>query len=286
VHPTQVGYLCPDDYGAFRSGQLVAAAPTSPGAPAGVAPAGSAHAVVPQKAPPSPVTKGLIGANVAMLLASFASAHNVGNAVAGHGFGGIIGNDTPLMDRLAVIGQAHFTDGSTGPYGVANGEYYRLFTAMFMHFGLLHLAMNMYALWVLGRGLEVAFGARRFLALYLLCGLGGNVAAYVFQPSALSAGASTAIFGLFSALFLVLKRLGRSTSAVVPVIVLNLFFTLSVPGISIAGHLGGFATGAVVGGGIAYAPAGRRQQVERLVMGATLLVLVAAALWKTGQLTG
>jgi membrane associated rhomboid family serine protease len=117
---------------------------------------------------------------------------------------------------------------------------------MFMHYGLIHLGLNMWALWVLGQSMEFAFGARRFLALFLLAGLGGNVAAWLFQPGALTAGASTAIFGLFSALFVTLKKLGRDTSSVVPIIVLNLVFTFSVPGISIAGHLGGFVTGAVV----------------------------------------
>jgi len=142
----------------------------------------------------------------------------------------------------------------------------------------------MWALWILGRTMELALGPLRFLALYLVAGLGGNVAAYVFQPGALSAGASTALFGLFAALFLVLRRLGRDTSSVIPIIVINLVFTLSVPGISIAGHLGGFVTGAVVGAGMAYAPKSNRTRVQVAVAVATVVVLGILTVWKTSAL--
>src|SRR5437762_853516 len=80
-------------------------------------------------------------------------------------------------------------------HGIAHGEWYRLITAMFLHYGLLHLALNMYALWILGRDLERFLGPLRFTGLYLLAGLGGNVAAYLFSaPNAATAGASTAVF--------------------------------------------------------------------------------------------
>src|SRR5262249_26396480 len=105
---------------------------------------------------------------------SVMSAKNSGNALAGgQGFGGLIGGDTPLLDRLGVIGECQLSDGRVVPCGVADGEYYRLFTAMFMHFGVIHLLMNMWALWILGRELELMFGSLRFLAIYLVCGLGG-----------------------------------------------------------------------------------------------------------------
>jgi membrane associated rhomboid family serine protease len=155
-----------------------------------------------------------------------------------------------------------------------------------MHFGILHLLMNMYALWVLGRTLESFLGPLRFLALYLVAGLGGDVAAYLFQPGALSAGASTALFGMFAALFLVLRKLGLNATAVLPVILINLVFTISVPGISIAGHLGGFVTGALVGAGLAYAPRDRRNLIQAGVVVAALVVMGALAFWQTGQLTG
>ncbi len=232
------------------------------------------------------VTITLIVINVLMLLLSLASAKNAGNALGGQGFGGLLGGATPLMDKLAVFGIGTYTRTDPTLHGVAAGEYYRLFTAMFMHYGLLHLAMNMWALWILGRTLEAALGPLRFLALYLIAGLGGNVAAYVFQPGALSAGASTALFGLFAALFLVLRRLGRDTSSVIPIIIINLVFTISVPGISIAGHLGGFVTGGLVGAGLAYAPQKNRTVVQMVVSAAVVVLLVVLSLWKTSVLKG
>jgi membrane associated rhomboid family serine protease len=158
--------------------------------------------------------------------------------------------------------------------GIDDGGWHRLITAMFIHYGVLHLLMNMWALWVLGRQLEAALGRARFLALYLLAGIGGNVAAYLFSPDSLSAGASTAIFGLFAAYAVVVRRLGGSLSSVLPILAINLFITFTVPGISIAGHLGGLVTGAVVAAGLAYAPRNSRTQVQVAAMGGVLALLV------------
>ena len=228
------------------------------------------------------VTITLIAANVIMLLVSLASSRNPGGAVAGGGFGGLLGGQTPLMDKLAVIGQCGDPRvGPLAPCGVASGEYYRLFTAMFMHYGALHLLMNMYALWILGRSLEAFLGPVRFLALYLVAGLGGNVAAYVFQPGALSAGASTAIFGLFAALFLVLRKLGLNAAAVLPIIIVNLVFTLTVPGISIAGHLGGLLTGTVAALGLAYAPKKNRTLIQYGTLALLFVVIVVIAVLRS-----
>jgi membrane associated rhomboid family serine protease len=233
-----------------------------------------------------------------LFLLSLLSARTASGALFGQGLGGLLGGPTPLMYKLAVIGPSFQAAGNsiadphpalagfTSYTGIADGAYYRLFTGMFMHYGLLHLGLNMWALWVLGRPLEAMLGPIRFGALYLLCGLGGNVAAYLFQPGALSAGASTAIFGLFSALFLVLRRLGRSTSAVLPVIIINVIFTLTVPGISIAGHLGGLFTGALVGAGMAYAPRANRSLVQAGVCVAAFLLLAGLTAVGTARLTG
>ncbi|GAA5189271.1 rhomboid family intramembrane serine protease [Rugosimonospora acidiphila] len=233
------------------------------------------------------VTMTLIAINVLMLLISLASAKNGPQALGGQGFAGLIGGDTPLLDKLGVIGE--FKVGQNGPvfpFGISDGQYYRLFTAMFMHFGILHLLLNMYALWVLGRTLESFLGPLRFLGLYLVAGIGGDVAAYLFQPADLSAGASTALFGMFAALFLVLRKLGLNATAVLPIILINLLFTLSVPGISIAGHLGGFVTGAVVGAGLAYAPRKNRGLIQIAVIVGAVVVLGGLSLWQTTQITG
>jgi membrane associated rhomboid family serine protease len=232
------------------------------------------------------VTLTLMAVNVIMLLASLASARNAGVALAGGGLGGLLGGETPLMHQLAVVGLERLNNGQLVPTGVANGEYYRLFTAMFMHYGVLHIATNMWVLWVLGRALEAALGPLRFVALYLVAGIGGNVAAYVWQPEALSAGASTAIFGLLAALVIVLRRMRRDISTIIPMIVLNLVITFAVPNISIAGHLGGFVTGGAVCLGIAYAPRTNRTLVQILTFAGALVVLILLTVVKTAALQG
>ncbi|PWU60114.1 rhomboid family intramembrane serine protease [Micromonospora globispora] len=231
------------------------------------------------------VTKTLIALNVLVMLLSIASARS-GTAVAGgSGLGGLLGSSTPLTDWGAVLGQAVFPDGTVG--GIAQGQWYRLVIAMFLHYGLVHLLLNMWALWVLGRTLEAVLGPLRFLALYLIAGLGGNVAVYVFSaPNHPAVGASTAIFGLFAAIFVIMRRLGRDTSAIVPILVINLIFTFTVPGISIAGHLGGLVTGAVMALVLAYAPRMRRTIFQAAGGAIILVALLGLVIVRTAMLTG
>jgi membrane associated rhomboid family serine protease len=157
--------------------------------------------------------------------------------------------------------------------GIDDGSVYRLLTSMFIHYGILHLLLNMWALWMLGRNLEAALGPARFLGLYLLSGLGGGVAAYLFSPNSITAGASGAIFGLFAALFVVLKRLRRDTSSVLPVLIINLVLTFTIPNISIAGHLGGLVVGALIAAGLAYAPQRARTPVHIATIAGTAVLL-------------
>jgi membrane associated rhomboid family serine protease len=215
------------------------------------------------------VTKALIGLNVVMYVVIVAAGGV--RAAIGNGSSLIAGGATKLDVQLGVIGL--YSDGGH-LHGVAAGECYRLITAMFVHFGVLHIATNMWALWILGRYLEYALGPIRFLALYLVCGLGGNVAVYLFAPNTLSAGASTAIFGLFATMFFVNRKLGLSNSGVIVLLVINLGLTFFVPNISIAGHLGGLVTGALAGLGLAYAPRRSRTSVQAAVLGGLAVVLV------------
>ncbi|MGC9667089.1 rhomboid family intramembrane serine protease [Planosporangium sp. 12N6] len=230
------------------------------------------------------VTKVLIALNVAVMIIGVLV--NGSRAAVGGGFftgAGVIQAFGAVTAHSVYLGpDGHFY---TGPVpgghvfpGIDEGGWYRLVTAMFIHYGLLHLLMNMWALWILGRQLELALGRTRFLALYLLAGIGGNVAAYLFSPNALAAGASTALFGLFAAYAIVIRRLGGSLSSVIPILVINLIITFGVPGISIAGHLGGLVTGAVTGAGLAYAPRNARTQVQVAVMAGVLLVLALLTL--------
>lgn len=129
------------------------------------------------------------------------------------------------------------------------GEVWRLLTSTFIHIGLMHLAFNLYALWALGPLTEENFGHRRFFMIYILSGLGGSIASFLFS-SALSAGASGAIFGLLGALLYysykrpALWKSGLGMNLVV-VILVNLGFGFVQPGIDNFAHLGGLVIGAI-----------------------------------------
>ena len=143
---------------------------------------------------------------------------------------------------------AFLAEFSMYPYAVAFGETYRLITAVFIHSGWLHLGMNMIMLWALGRGLEQAFGRTRFLALFLLSGLGGTVASYWFNdPRSIGVGASGAIFGCFAAMFMLGREYRVNTQEIVAVVGINLLIGFIVPNVDWHAHLGGLAAGAVLG---------------------------------------
>ncbi len=172
---------------------------------------------------PGFVARGLVGLNVLVYLAQLAQ----GAPMSGNG-GSIYTNGVLF-----------------GPF-VADGDWWRLLTAAFLHYGPVHLGMNMLVLWLFGPPLENALGSARFLLLYLVGGLAGSAGALLFTPTSATVGASGAIFALFGAM-LVLERQGTFVfgGSVVPLLVINFAFTILVPGISIGGHLGGFVGGAV-----------------------------------------
>ena len=126
---------------------------------------------------------------------------------------------------------------------------WRLLAAMFVHVGLQHFVLNMVTLYFIGRIAEDLFGSKAFLALYLLSGLMGNLFVLVFSPEVVAAGASTALAGLFAAIAS-LRFIARSpyirylSQRYTALILINILFSF-MPGISLAGHLGG-----LVGGGI------------------------------------
>ncbi|ACU84090.1 rhomboid family serine protease [Brachybacterium faecium] len=130
------------------------------------------------------------------------------------------------------------------------------FTAGFLHGGILHLALNMYALWIVGQYLEQTLGHVRYAAVFLTAVLGGHTAVYLLADPLSSAwitgtlGASGGVFGLFAAMFIVNRHLGGQTAQIVVLIVLNLVLTFTIPGISWQGHLGGLVIGAAVTAGM------------------------------------
>lgn len=147
---------------------------------------------------------------------------------------------------------------------IGDVEPYRFLTTAFLHANLFHIALNMYALWIVGPYLERMLGRSRFLALYLVSALGGSVAVLLLaSPDSASwftpvVGASGAVFGTFAAILVVLRRIGRDARTILAVIVINLVLGFVVPGISWQAHLGGLLTGLGLGALYAYAPRDRR----------------------------
>ena len=129
--------------------------------------------------------------------------------------------------------------------GVAEGDYWRLLTAAFLHYGPLHLILNMVGLYWFGSLLEQRIGSARFLLIYVVSGLAGSAGALVLDPLRPTAGASGAIFGILGA-GLVLERQRDYVfgGSALGVIVVNLVLTFYWPNISIGGHIGGLIGGA------------------------------------------
>lgn len=181
-------------------------------------------------------------------------------------------------------GAALFQQWGLWPTAVAGGELWRLFTSGFLHFGPLHLAFNMLALWVIGRDLEQVLGPARFLVVYLVSLLGGSLVVFAFEnETTMTAGASGAVFGLMGGLAVVLLRLRRSPGPALTIIALNVVISFVVPAISLLGHLGGLVFGAAVTAGMVYAPRNRRMAVQVVVVGALLVVIVAGVVLRDAQ---
>lgn len=137
-----------------------------------------------------------------------------------------------------------------GVYITQPDEWYRLVTSGFLHFGVIHLAFNMYFLYVLGPMIEPALGRVRFVLLYFASLLGGSLGVVLLDSAGgITAGASGAVFGLLAAAAVGLWRRGVNplSTGVGTALILNLFITFAIPGISIGGHLGGAVAGAVCG---------------------------------------
>lgn len=210
-----------------------------------------------------PATAVLIAINVVVFLAEI-----------GTGSGGLSGVSGSVARNFWLIGVE-----------VSNGEWYRLVTGGFLHAGLMHILFNMFALYVVGRVLEPGIGTPRFVALYFASLLAGSFGALLLtNPFEPTVGASGAIFGLFAATGILARGRGMNTlaSEIGFLIVINLFFTLSIPGISIGGHLGGLVGGAICALAIVAGDRGklgpRRLPAELLVMLAVAVASVVGAL--------
>ena len=178
------------------------------------------------------VTKALVAINVGIYLAELA------------GGSGIDATSGWIFEHGALVVSAFYSTGE--PAGLAHGEWWRLITAAFLHYGPIHLGMNMLALWWFGPPLEHALGRGRFLLLYLVSGLAGSAGALLLSPNAITVGASGAIFGILGAA-LVLERQGSMVfgGQALAIIAINVVFTLAISSISVGGHFGGLVGGAL-----------------------------------------
>jgi len=145
-------------------------------------------------------------------------------------------------------GSTLLQEGAVSRFAIADGEYWRLLTAGFLHAGFFHLLFNMFSLWILGSLLEPSIGRLRFALIYFVSLLAGSFGALLVEPDSFTVGASGAIFGLMAAAAIVMRSRGMSLmeSGLGLWIVLNLVITFTVPNISIGGHVGG-----LIGGGLA-----------------------------------
>ncbi len=162
---------------------------------------------------------------------------------------------------------------------VGETEPWRFLTAAFLHSpgNLLHIAFNMYALWLVGPYLEGTLGRWRFVALYLLAAVGGQVGVTLLASPVQGGGwftavvgASGAVFGLFGAVLVVLRRLGRDARQIVVFLAINAVIGFVLPNVAWQAHLGGLLTGLALGAAYAYAP-----QAQRLRWGVVATAVVA-----------
>jgi membrane associated rhomboid family serine protease len=203
----------------------------------------------------APVTYALIAINVIAYLAE----------LGGGGANPVDGGGSVMVD-FGLFGPA-----------VEDGEWYRIVTGGFLHAGLLHLGFNMFALYFLGVLLEPGIGSWRFAGVYFVSLLGGAFGALLLDPTELTVGASGAVFGLFAAAFIVARNRGMDelASQIGFFIVINLVFTFSIPNISIGGHLGGLAAGALAA--MAIAAGERRGRAGRTLEIAAMIGLAVVA---------
>ena len=208
------------------------------------------------------ITLGLIGINVGIYLLQLllgGQVNGTGNWIYEHG----------VLVSSAV-------DSSGQVVGVAEGEWWRLITAAFLHYGILHLGLNMLVLWIIGPPLEEYFGHGRYALVYVVSGLAGSAGALLWSPNALTVGASGAIWGIMgAALVLELRKIYVFGGQATGLVLFNLVITFLIPGISIGGHVGG-----LIGGGIcalAFSSLRRTPALATLSVAAVGAVSVALA---------
>ncbi|MEU1014945.1 rhomboid family intramembrane serine protease [Streptomyces sp. NPDC005900] len=249
-----VGFQCPE---CVRGGSGTGHAPTA------TQPRTVAGGTI--SADPRLVTKVLLGLNIALFLVQMA-----------------IGDR--FTDQYDMLGRA-FVPELGSVEGVAEGQWYRLVTAMFLHGSVMHIAFNMLSLWWIGGPLEAALGRARYIALYLASGIAGSALTYLLaEPNQPSLGASGAVFGLFGATAVLMRRLKYDMRPVLVLLAVNLLITKFWPNIAWQAHIGGLVGGLVVGYAMVYAPRERRSLIQYGSCALVLVATVVIVLVRTGQL--
>jgi membrane associated rhomboid family serine protease len=213
--------------------------------------------------------------------------------------GGAIHGDPVLVTKVLIainvgvyalnllLGDALFEHFAMQGAAVAlKGQQYILITSAFLHAGFTHLAFNMLALWFVGGAVEPRLGRWRYLTVYLLSALGGSVLSYVVDsPLQTSVGASGAVFGLFGALFVLMRKLRFDVGGIVGLIVVNAVIGF-IPGLNInwRAHLGGLIIGTLLTLVMVYAPQRSRFGWSVAASLAILVILTAATMQRSAQI--
>jgi membrane associated rhomboid family serine protease len=189
--------------------------------------------------------------------------------------GGLENQYSSLFARLAL-----------SPTAIAHGQYYRLLTAIFLHFSWVHIGLNMWCLYIVGPQLEANLGRLRFVTLFLVAGLGGSAASFWLGPPNLEgAGASGAIFGLFGAYYFLARRMRISPGPIVFTIVINLVLSFSIANIDYHAHIGGLVVGSALGAAFLFAPRVNRTVIQAGAVGAALVIIVAVVVARAHALS-
>lgn len=162
-------------------------------------------------------------------------------------FSSLLSRDIVDMDMQTLVDMGALY----GPLTVLKGEWWRLFTAMFLHGGITHLLMNMVSLYLIGRGAEMYFDTKSYLSIYLFSGLIGGLVSLYMHPVSVGIGASGAIFGVFGALagfFLAHReKIGAHTKAFMKefsiIIGINMLIGFSIEAVDVSAHIGGLIIG-------------------------------------------
>ncbi|SOC18523.1 rhomboid protease GluP [Ureibacillus xyleni] len=157
-----------------------------------------------------------------------------------------------ILTILPVFGDFIFYAGMSVNYLIGDGQWWRIITSVFIHGGFLHVLFNMFSLFLFGPELEKIAGKARFITIYVLAGIFGNVATFVTQdPLYASVGASGAIFGIFGAfsalVYYTRRTMPQLKQIILPLVIISVIITFLSPNVNIASHLGGLVTGFLLG---------------------------------------